>query len=128
MAEILNFKNFHLSSRGLLARIILPNNQVAYRDDISSISYEVKNITDGLPSETGNLTVADVMFNALQIWNKDDTGFTFGWAFDGDLIPLPDKSYRFVLRFTIRPDHPVVNLQGKSFVVAYQANTRSPLT
>jgi hypothetical protein len=127
MSSIFSFKNFNGSSRGLLARILLPNNQVALQEDIGNIAYEVKNITDDLPSETGALVVAEVMYAALQPWHKDSIGHSFYWPFEGDLIPLANKKYRFVLLFTIKNDHAVASLQGKSFKIAYQADTKDPL-
>lgn len=127
-ADVLPFSVFAESSRGLMARVILPNNAVAVRADIASIDYEVYNKTDGGVPVTGALVVADVMYTALQTdWNKDDIGYTFMWGVDGSLWPTPDKRYRVVLIFTIiAPFTAKPELAGKSFIIAYDANTKDP--
>jgi hypothetical protein len=128
MADIFEFENFVQSSRGLMARPILPNNKAALRADIETVGFVCHNITDNVEIAAGALDPAIVMFPLLQKpWRKDDTGFSFLWAFPGNYVPDPGKKVRFKITFTIIPTHVDPQLQGKSFVMVYQADTKDPL-
>lgn len=120
-AEPFKFEEYANSSRGLLARNYLPNNAIAYLANISAISYEIINLTDGLPGVTGSLTVADVMFASLQTWTIDNIGYTFLWELPGSLLPLAGKTYRIILTFTTS-----VALGSKNFIRTWEADTKDP--
>lgn len=121
-ADIFKFNTWAGSSRGLLARPILPNNVVCFRADIQSISYRVVDL-DTLAEVSGMLVVNDVMFTTLQLpWKPDTTGYTFNWGAPGTLWPLPNKKYRIVLTFLLVP----ILFGGASFILVYEANTKDP--
>lgn len=121
-AAIFKFENFNNSAKGLVARPILPNKEIAIRDHIASVAYAVYNITDGGAPTTGDLDVATVMFNLLQSWQYDAIGYTFLWDMDGALTPAAPKVYRVVLTFTLLP----AVLGGKSFRLAWESTTKDP--
>lgn len=129
-ADVLEFGVFANSSRGLMARVILPNNIIAYKEHIQSIGYSVKNRTDNTPAVTGTLDPDDVMFSALQLegWPSDKIGYTLLWPADGSLWPEADKEYRIALTFVIVNPFPLKPiLAGKAFILAYEAETEDPL-
>lgn len=121
MSEVLHFAPFAASSKGLLARPILPRNVPALQSHIQSISYAVHNLTDGGAPVTGNLVVATVMQAALQPWTLDSIGYSFLWAASGTLWPLADKSYRILVTFTTTAAE-----ESLQFTLAWQADTSSP--
>lgn len=126
-ADILPFQVFARSSKGLIARIILPTNVAAVKNDIDSISYEAIDKTGSDPVLTGSIDPDEVMFGSLQPWSKDPLGFNFLWAADGNLWPDPDKRYNIKITFTIvTPFTAKPSLAGKSFILVYEANTKSP--
>lgn len=115
------------SSRGLLARPILPNNVVALRTHIASIVAEVYNLTDGGAPEVVPLVVNDVMLTApsgKDTWGKDQIGYTFNWPADGSLWPDPDKDYKVVITFTCNATIPA--LEDKEFIRVWQNHTYDP--
>lgn len=126
-ADVFQFSVFASSSRGLMARVILPSNKVAVLSDIAAIAYSVVNKTDNTTAVTGSLSPADVMFATVQSWPKDSSGFTFLWAADGSLWPIADKRYKVVITFTIVSPYALSPLlAGKSFILVYQADTKDP--
>lgn len=106
MSEVISFTTHAGNVLPLVARPVLPNtyNTPAYQANISTITYAIYNVTDGGAALTGSLTVADVMFAALQTpWDVDTTGYTFLWAplhAAACAWPLANKTYRIVLTFT----------------------------
>jgi hypothetical protein len=123
-AEVLKFDVFAESGRGLMARVILPDNTIAYLADIGAITYEVHDKTAGGSPVTGSLVVADVMFAALQLdWDKDKIGYTFLWPADGALWPVANHRYRVPIEFTIAK---AGILNGKKFLLVYEPNTKDP--
>lgn len=127
MSDILTFDQFAGSARGLIARPIAPNNVIVTSALIDTITYRVKNLTDNLEPATGPVP-ASCLYAAVQPWPKDPKGFTFLWEVDGALWPLALKVYRVNVIFTFKNTLALYpNLAGKSFVLAWQANTTDPL-
>jgi len=122
LAQVLRFTVFEESSIGLLARLLLPNNNICYLANISEIQYSVYNKTDGGPPVQGDLTVADVMYSTAQTWKYDSQGFTFLWAIPGSLMPDPDKTYRIVLKYTYYL--PGSSFNGKKFKLVWEGTTK----
>lgn len=124
----MEFEDWVLSSRGLLARIILPAyNQIAVRADIADIDYEVYNREDNSLVTSGSLDVNEVMFTAVQTWNRDDKGFTFMWTAPGELWQTPGV-FRIVIKFTIISPHPTYpTLSNKSFKLVWQNTAKDPV-
>ncbi len=126
MADVLPFNTFELSGKGLFARPLLLNTKIpAFRADILSIDYDVFNITDVSGPVSGTLSVAGVMYTALQPWDKDDEGYSFWWPAQGTLWPIANKRYRIRITFNIIPNHANTQLAGKSFRIAFEARTKS---
>lgn len=119
-ADIFRFDEFASSGRGLLAAVMLPQNRLAVAADVATISYEVKNITDGGASVTGSVPLS-TMYAAPQEWDRDDVGYTWAWAADGSLWPLANKIYGLVVTFTT-----VAGLGPIQFKIAFQINTKDP--
>lgn len=125
-AEILQFSVAILSSRGLLARAILPNNAVAVKADIDSIQFSVKKRGSSAPAETGTLNVAEMMLDAPAPWSKDKKGYTFLWPAPGTLWP-DEAQYRITITLVIKTPYPAYPaIAGKAFTFTYQANTFDP--
>ncbi|MAT39201.1 MAG: hypothetical protein CL946_06325 [Ectothiorhodospiraceae bacterium] len=91
--------------------------------DISTITYTVYDIddtTEAIVDET-SLTVADVIFDALQVsdtrWNNsgDSTGYNFAAVLPGSAIPDDDVTYQIEVEFT--PS------SGEAFVRLWQVET-----
>src|SRR4051812_19694041 len=117
-ADIFKFSVFALSSKGLMARAILPNNKPATKSMVATIDYSIKNITDNSAPVTGNLVVADVMYDTPQPWDKDPLGFYFLWPVPGTLWPASDKQFRIVLTFTIITPNPTYpTIAGQAFLL-----------
>jgi len=126
--DIFVWNEFAGSSRGLLARPVLPNNIDALRGHITSIEYKVYNVTDGGPPDVGTLDPLDVMLTAPSgkgTWTKDDIGYTFNWPASGDLWALPGKKYQIVLTFTC--SNLIATLTGKQFIRVYKVTTYNPI-
>ena len=70
----------------LMARIRGANGQLIKKSSISTITYVVSNLTAGTTGSATSLTVASVVFNALQTptldprWTKDATGYNFAFS------------------------------------------------
>lgn len=123
-ADVLAFLVFANSSRGLMARVILPTNVIAVKADIAVIEYSVFDKLTGEPPAVGTLDVDQVMYSAAQPWSKDNLGYTFLWPADGSLWPDPNKRYRVKLVFTMVDPYPAKPIiAGKKFVLAYDAKT-----
>jgi hypothetical protein len=127
MPDIQQFEQYLLTSRGLLARPILPNNKPALRADILSIAATVRDITANTEIATGALDPAVVMYTTLQKpWKKDDTGFSFLWVFPPEYVPVAGHSVRFKIVFTIINPHADPQLSGKPFMIVFQADVKDP--
>jgi hypothetical protein len=125
-ADILQFKEFVNSGRGLVARPILPNNISAFRADIATITYTVVNTNDST-SVAGSLDPNQVMYPSLQPWDKDKIGYTFLWGADGALWPVAGKQYRIIVVFTVVNPFPAYPLiAGKAFKLVWEADTIDP--
>src|SRR5262245_16742057 len=129
MASVLQFSDFVLSSRGLLARPILPvtPSTPAFRADLQAITYAIydKDASDVLV-DSGVLNVADVMYTALVPWPKDPIGHTFAWPVPGTVFQDPHR-YRIVITCTIINSHPTYpTLSGKAFLMVWQNNVQDP--
>lgn len=123
-ANVLMFDQFADSGRGLLARVVLPNNVVALRENIGDISYT--SYLDGEEVESGILDVDVVMMEAAVPWRFDADGYTFFWAAPGELWPESNKPYRVVIDFVV--EAPDTQMHGFGFTLVYQANTKNPST
>lgn len=125
--EAFAFAEFANSSRGLMARVILPNNVMAVLADIASITYAVYDKTAGTGPVTGTLTVSEVMYATAQAWGRDLLGYCFLWPAPGTLWPSPRRRYKVVLTFTMVNPYPASpSLAGKSFILVYQPETKDP--
>jgi len=78
----------------LLARIRGNDGQLATQSSISSISYAIRDLTDGETDATGTLTVSDVIFDDLQ---QDD----WRWRRDSKLKPGEDSQHGYNFRATL---------------------------
>jgi hypothetical protein len=122
--DVMEWDDFANSSRGLLARPILPNNVIALREHIATITYKAYNKTDGGAPVTGSLDPAEVMLTApsgKNTWSKDQIGYTFLWPAPGTIWDEPGKLYQIVLTFTT-----TVALGSKSFDRVYKVTTFDP--
>ena len=72
--------------------------------DISSIAYSIFDLADPTSAtDTGSLTVASVVFDALQTdarWSEDETGYNFRWDVPASIPATGTKRYRFEIAFT----------------------------
>lgn len=119
-ADIMKFEDWAGSARGLTARLMI-GQDIVYRDQINSISYEIYNLTDGGSPVTGTIDPDEVLFDELQTdWGKDLIGYTFLWVVPGTLWNLAGKKYRVVITFTTTSEH-----NGVSFVEVWQNTTKS---
>jgi hypothetical protein len=89
-----------------LSRVTIWDGSNAQQADISSITYATYDL-DGDTPETavgsGSLTVANVVFDALQtdaVWTKDSTGYNFSHAIPAADLPNGGHRYRVVYVFT----------------------------
>lgn len=120
--DIHRFEVWKQSGRGLLARPVLPNNIVATRDMIDSISYAVYDLADvSDPTFTGNLVVADVMLTEPATWTIDTKGYTFLWGAPGSLWPNAG-THRIIITFNVKPAN-----GGYIFIEVYEATAKDPL-
>lgn len=117
----LKFYEWAGSSRGLQSRPMLADNTPLYQSGVDSISYDVYNVTDNLGPVTGTLDPNEVMFAALQEWEKDDEGCSFIWQAPGTLWPLANKTYRIVVTFLTTTDHGSVEI-----IHVWEVITRNP--
>ena len=102
----------------LLARIKGASGGYLTQDALTSITYAVHDTADGAEIGTGTLTIADVVYDTLQLddlWDEDQTGYNFRWDVNPTLIPEGDKHYRFEITFT--PS------SGFAFKVVYDVET-----
>lgn len=116
------------SSRGLLARPILPNNVTMLRGHVASIHVKVINRTTMVAVEV-DLDVTEVMLttpSGKNTWAKDTIGFTFNWAMPGDKIPDSDTVYQIVVTWTMNNVFPSLN--GKKCIRVWKATTKNPET
>jgi hypothetical protein len=93
------------SSRGLMARPILANNQPALRSVVSTVGYKVTNLTTGASTPSSgyqSLTPADVFYTALQtpFPGGDAFGYSFLWRASGTLWPDASTDYFIDIQFT----------------------------
>ncbi|MDH3505418.1 MAG: hypothetical protein OEM58_12940, partial [Nitrospirota bacterium] len=92
---------------------------VIQQADVSSIAYSVYDADDTSSPGTGTLTVANVVYDALQTdarWTKDSTGYNFGWAAPASLFATGDKLY--VVEILLTP------ASGENYHVVYHVRTR----
>lgn len=76
--------------------------EIATIADVDSITFEVFASTGGVALTTGTLTVADVMFDTLQLngmWNRDAIGYNFLHE-NNDSVLTTVGSYYIEYRFT----------------------------
>lgn len=74
------------------------------QSDVSTISITVWDITGGAVNANYNalaLTVSAVMFNTLQGWHVDTTGFNFSYTIGSNGFPTGDSKYRVEVKFTL---------------------------
>jgi hypothetical protein len=120
-ADIVQFRVFTNSGKGLIARPIIPRNVVAIKSMIETISYEVFKQGTLDPSVSGTLDPNDVMYETPQTWKYDKDGYTFLWETDGSLWPDKDSKYNIVVTFVTTAAY-----GSKPFILVWQANTKSP--
>lgn len=118
-SDVFKFSEFKNSARGLVARLVLPTNEVAENADILSIGYEVFNVTDGGASVTGAVD-NDSVSDDLAEWAVDDIGYNFLWVAPGTLWPLAGKVYRVVVTFAIDADEPY------NIIEVWEVTTKNP--
>lgn len=92
------------SGVSLMARVLVGDGTAMQQADISSIAYSVYNEADTTSAtSTGTLTVATVVFDALQTdarWTKDATGYNFRWDVPASILATGGATYRFEIAFT----------------------------
>lgn len=122
-SQIIKFDEFAGSGRGLMARPIMLNDQVATKSNIASITWDVYDITvgGGGGHQSGTLDVNVVMLDSPQSWALDPGGRTFLWQAPGSLWSAPGHTYRIVVTFTQS-----VALGGASFIEVWEVTPKSP--
>lgn len=120
-ADVTRFEEFAGSARGLIARLILPNNAIGYKVDVQSISYAVNDVAVPGTVVTGSLDPDDVCFATAQVWNKDSKGYTFLWDAPGSLWPTAGKYYRIAVTFTLTAAH-----NSRSTILVWEVQTHNP--
>lgn len=120
-AEVFKFEEWAGSSRGLMARPVLPSDVIMVQANVAAIGYQVYNITDGGAPLTGTLDVLTVMKTSPQTWNRDGKGFTFLHEGDGSWWSLPGKVYRVVISFVTTPI-----LGSKTLIEVWEVTTKDP--
>lgn len=82
------------------ARLTDDDGDLITQADISAVSWKSFDRQTGTEVATGNLTVANVIFDALQAWEVDSTGFNFRHTIPAEAFPSNDKTYRLEYKFT----------------------------
>lgn len=82
--------------------------------DLSAIALAVYDSTNTATAVyTEDLTIADVIFDTAQPWDKDSDGYNFLHVIDPDALPAGGKTYHFEYTFTPETGHPIL----ETFVV-----------
>lgn len=119
-AEIFKGIVFQNGATVFLARVRDSEGDYITQASVSSITYEVYDIDDSDEAvDSGTLTVADVVYDALQTdsrWTVDVTGYNFAAELDGDAFPKGNKDYQ--VEFLVTP------ASGNPFYIAYQVNSK----
>jgi hypothetical protein len=99
-----NLTTIEDSGFSLMARIQGVDAANIVQADISSIAYSIFDLADPTSAtDTGSLTVASVVFDALQTdarWSEDETGYNFRWDVPASIPATGTKRYRFEIAFT----------------------------
>ena len=89
-------KLFEGVSPSLMARVVGSDAVALTQSDIASIAYSIWDLSaTGTVVNSGSLTVANVIFDALQTdarWTADSTGYNFRWQPAGSLFPAFDPA------------------------------------
>lgn len=126
MSEVFSFERFAGSGKGLRARPILGDGEAATPENIYSISYRVRNVTDGLTSGSTDLDVDEVLFATARAWTKYRNGYTFLFNAPGTLWPDPNKVYRILVTFVPKDANGDADTQ-RAFTEVWEVTTTDPL-
>lgn len=98
MAQVIQGSSFEGSDLVVLARIVDSSNTAINQGAVSAAAREVWDVTDK-PSvkigATATLTVADVVYNALQTggaWTQDEVGYNFRDVVPAASMPTTEKT------------------------------------
>ena len=98
MSRITTGRAIEGSTTNLLARVRKGDGTLVVQADVTSIAYEVYDVTDKTTAtSSGSVVVATGIFDTLQTsadWKIDDTGYNFRHALPGSDIPDGDVTYR----------------------------------
>lgn len=107
-ARITESTGFEDSGFALMSRVRGSNGSLITQAAISTIAYSTYSrdaeSNDAFSAgASGTLTVADVVFDELQIdsrWGKDSTGYNFRWDVPASIVADGGKLYRLEIKFT----------------------------
>lgn len=111
----------------LVQRIKAPSAEWALQSDFATIALKVVPEAGGDPTYSAQLTIADVIFDELQLdnyWQKpdgsyiDNVGYNFRYPTLASQIPTANTAYLFKIKFT-----PV---DGQPFVDIFRVRTLKP--
>jgi hypothetical protein len=103
-----------------LARVGDFAGNVLTQADCSSITYTITDLNSGavLAGHSNvSLTVADVIFDTLQEWDIDETGYNFRYEIPRNVSEaFPDRDHVYEIRFRITPT------EGQRIAVRFRVN------
>lgn len=112
---------FQESGNSLLGRIEGLNGQPITQASLTSIIYEVTDLSDESQVKTGTVTIANAVHDSLQTpsidprWTVDLIGFNFEFSNLRTDIPNPKRAYLF--EFLFEP------ASGEKWPIQYELNT-----
>tara|TARA_R110002073_G_scaffold173721_1_gene330826 strand:- start:1725 stop:2102 length:378 start_codon:yes stop_codon:yes gene_type:complete len=101
-----------------MARIVGADSTAITQSTTSAITLAVFKNSSTVATYTASLTVADVVFNALQTdgrWTKDSTGYNFRYSAIASIFDDGDATFRLEFKFT--------PTSGSQYFVVYEIDT-----
>ena len=101
-----------------MARIVGADSTAITQSTTSAITLAVFKNSSTVATYTASLTVADVVFDALQTdgrWTKDSTGYNFRYAVIASVFDDGDATYTVEFKFT--------PTSGSQYFVIYEIDT-----
>lgn len=122
-AEIFRINTWVGSSVDLVAAVRLAN-VLLFNSDISSIDYEVLDITPDTPDPLSLGSIAlSAMLATPVAWGRDSVGYTFIYTIPGTHFPTAGHAYRVIVTFRTS-----AALGSKPFILVWEVTTLNPET
>lgn len=99
-ARVYESEGFEDSGFKIRARLAQDENDYVEQADIDTIDVTITDLSDDSTTLAGTLAKTDVIFDTLQSWGVDDTGYNFKHTVPASAVPNADRRYRCEYKFT----------------------------